>query len=382
MTLETLRRSRVDQVGSFLRPESLKQDFLRHARGDLPMEALVAAQDEAIRGIVAKQVAHGMPFVTDGEYRRLNWQVSFSEVENWDLWPGTWASFLKYPSNMGEGERANARGLDTVVSAQTPATGKLRLVESFPAKEHAFLKSATDTPTKITLMGPDRVCQMCDIPGSAPHYASSGEFLADVVAIHRRLVEELADQGCDYIQLDEPSYTGYVDPATLDRMRARAEDPLTNLRRAVAADNAVIAGLKGRAVTGVHICRGNRASMWHREGSYDPIAEAVLGGLEFDRLLLEYDTSRAGGFEPLRYVPKGRMVVLGLITTKSGTIETVEELLRRLDDAARFVDLDQVALSPQCGFASGIAGNMLSETEQWRKIDVMQETARRVWGAG
>ncbi len=382
MTLDALRRARVDQVGSFLRPESLKQDFLRHARGELPMAALAATQDEAIRDVVAKQVAHGMPFVTDGEYRRLNWQVSFSEVENWDLWPGTWVSFLKHPSNMGEGERPNARGLDTVVSAQTPATGRLRLVESFPSREHAFLKSIAGTPTKITLMGPDRVCQMCDIAGSAPHYANSDEFLADVVAIHRRMVEDLADAGCAFIQLDEPSYTGYVDPVTLERMRARGEDPLTNLRRAVAADNAVIAGLKDRAVTGLHICRGNRASMWHREGSYDAIAEAVLGGLAFDRLLLEYDTSRAGGFEPLRFLPRGRMVVLGLITTKSGAVETVEDLQRRLDDAARFVDLDQVALSPQCGFASGIAGNMLSESEQWRKIDIMLETARRVWGAG
>ena len=382
MDLATLRRSRVDQVGSFLRPESLKADFLRHARGELPMAALVAAQDVAIRGVVGKQVALGMPFVTDGEYRRLNWQVSFSDVWGWDLWTGTWASFLKSPSNLGEGERPNARGLDTVVSAQTPATGRLRLVESFPAKEHAFLRAITGTPAKITLMGPDRVCQMCDIAGSAPHYASSDAFLADVVAIQRRMVEELVEQGCPWVQIDEPSYTGYVDPVTLERMTARGEDPLKNLRRAVEADNAVISGISGRAVTALHICRGNRASMWHREGSYDAIAEAVLGGLQFDRLLLEYDSDRAGGFEPLRFLPKGRMVVLGLITTKSGSVETVDQLLRRLEEAARFVDLDQVALSPQCGFASGIGGNMLSETEQWRKIEVMQETARRAWGVG
>jgi len=382
MDLATLRRSRVDQVGSFLRPESLKADFLRHARGELPMAALVAAQDVAIRGVVAKQVALGMPFVTDGEYRRLNWQVSFSDVWGWDLWTGTWASFLKSPSNLGEGERPNARGLDTVVSAQTPATGRLRLVESFPAKEHAFLRAITGTPAKITLMGPDRVCQMCDIAGSAPHYASSDAFLADVVAIQRRMVEGLVEQGCPWVQIDEPSYTGYVDPVTLERMTARGEDPLKNLRRAVEADNAVISGISGRAVTALHICRGNRASMWHREGSYGAIAEAVLGGLQFDRLLLEYDSDRAGGFEPLRFLPKGRMVVLGLITTKSGSVETVDQLLRRLEEAARFVDLDQVALSPQCGFASGIGGNMLSETEQWRKIEVMQETARRAWGVG
>lgn len=345
------------------------------------MEALVAAQDDAIRDVVEKQRAAGMPFVTDGEYRRLNWQVSFSDIAGWDLWPGTWEAFLKSPSNLGEGERPNARGMDTVVSARTPATGRLRLAESFPAKELSFLGSITDAPKKITLMGPDRVCQMCDIAGSAPHYRSSAEFLADVVAIQRRMVEELVAKGCAYIQIDEPSYTGYVDPVTLDRMRARGEDPLRNLRRAIEADNAVIAGVEGRAVTGLHICRGNRASMWHREGSYDAIAEAVLGGLQFDRLLLEYDSDRAGGFEPLRFLPKGRMVVLGLITTKSGAVETVDALLRRLDEATRFVDPGQVAISPQCGFASGIGGNMLSESEQWRKIEVMQETARRAWGS-
>jgi 5-methyltetrahydropteroyltriglutamate--homocysteine methyltransferase len=149
----------------------------------------------------------------------------------------------------------------------------------------------------------------------------------------------------------------------------------------VEADNAVIAGLKGKAVFGLHICRGNRASMWHREGSYDAIAETLFGGLRFDRLLLEYDTERAGGFEPLRFVPKGVVVVLGLITTKTGRVETVDELRRRIDDAARFIALDQLALSPQCGFASGIGGNLLTEDEQWAKLDVMLETARRVWGA-
>jgi len=371
---------RVDQVGSFLRPEDLKAAFLRHARGTLSLDALVAAQDQAIRDLIAKQIAHGLPFVSDGEYRRLNWQVSFSDVSGWDLWSGSWAQFLQSPDNLGQGEQHNSRGADAVLSYRTPATAKLKLVKSFPAEELAFLKANASVPVKITLMGPDRVCQMCDIEKSAPHYADADAFLADVVAIQKTMVDELVDRGCDYIQIDEPSFTGYVDPATLERMTARGENPLANLERAIAADNAVIAGVRGRAVTGLHICRGNRASMWHREGSYDAIAEAVFGGLAFDRLLLEYDTSRAGGFEPLRFVRKGTTVVLGLITTKTGTPETVDDLKRRIDDAGRFVDLSQVALSPQCGFASGIGGNALSESEQWRKIDVMMETARQVWG--
>ena len=154
---------------------------------------------------------------------------------------------------------------------------------------------------------------------------------------------------------------------------------MKNLERAIAADNAVIAGLEGKAVFGLHVCRGNRASMWHREGTYDAIAERVFGGLKYDRLLLEYDTERAGTFEPLRYLPKGRTAVLGLITTKTGRVETMDDLRRRIEEAARHLPLDQLALSPQCGFASGIAGNVLAEDEQWRKLERALETARRVW---
>ena len=380
MNANELRTMRVDQVGSFLRPEDLKAAFLRHARGVLDAQGLRAAQDEAIRALLGKQAAIGMPFVTDGEYRRLNWQVSFSEVEGWDLWPGTWKSFLAAPENIYAGETPGAKGEDAVLSFQTPATGRLALRRSFPLEELRFVRANTALPAKITLMGPDRVAQMCDIAGSNPHYADRDAFLADVVAIQRAMAAELAAAGCAYLQLDEPSFTGYVDPATLERMQARGENPLANLERAIAADNAVIAGLPEHVTTGLHICRGNRASMWHREGKYDAIAEAVFGGLRFDRLLLEYDTERAGGFEPLRFVPKGVTVVLGLITTKSGEVETVDGLLRRIEDASRFLAQEQLALSPQCGFASGIGGNALSETAQWRKVEVMIETARRAWG--
>ena len=195
------------------------------------------------------------------------------------------------------------------------------------------------------------------------------------------MVEELVEQGCPWVQIDEPSYTGYVDPVTLERMTARGEDPLKNLRRAVEADNAVISGISGRAVTALHICRGNRASMWHREGSYDAIAEAVLGGLQFDRLLLEYDSDRAGGFEPLRFLPKGdKVVVLGLVTSKSGMLEKKDDIKRRLVEAAKFASLDQLAVSPQCGFASTEEGNILAEDEQWAKLRMIVELADEVWG--
>jgi 5-methyltetrahydropteroyltriglutamate--homocysteine methyltransferase len=376
-----LRSSRVDQVGSLLRPPSLVEAFLRFGRGELGEPELQAAQDEAVRNVVAKQEELGLPFVTDGEYRRLNWQVSFSEVSGWDLWETSWRGFLRNPNNLAPEEKPFHKGEDAVVSFKTPATARLKLVKSFPSTEYRFLRKITDRPVKITLMGPDRVCQMCDLEASRKVYKDGDAFLADVVAIQTQMVNDLVDEGCDYVQLDEPSYTGYVDPATLERIRARGEDPLRNLRRAVEADNKVIEESRGKAVFGLHICRGNRASMWHREGKYDDIAEALFGGLKFDRLLLEYDTERAGGFEPLRFVPKGTIAVLGLITTKSGQVETVDCMRRRLDDASKFISLDQVALSPQCGFASGIAGNLLTEDEQWRKLEVMMETARHVWGA-
>lgn len=377
--IAALANARVDQIGSLLRPQALKDAFMRFARKEISHEELREAQDAAIRDLVAEQEAHHLPVITDGEFRRLNWQVSFSEIEGWDMWAGSWRHFLAHPDNLSADEKPMRRGEDAVLAFRTPVTGKLKLARSLPLDEYKFLRAVTRRPVKVALMGPDRVCQMSDIAASDA-YADSDALLADIVAIQQRMVRDLVEAGCDYVQIDEPSYTGYVDPPTLARLAARGEDPLANLRRAVEADNKVIEGLKGRAVFGLHICRGNRASMWHREGTYDAIAETLFGGLRYDRLLLEYDSDRAGGFEPLRFVPKGVIAVLGLITTKTGQIEAADDLLRRIEDASRYLPIDQLALSPQCGFASGIGGNKLAMDEQWRKLDLMNEVAAKVWG--
>ncbi len=377
----SLAKLRVDHVGSLLRPESLKQTFMDYGNNRIDFETLEKAQNDAVADVVAKQERIGLPVVSDGEYRRINWQVSFSIVEGWNLWDSSWNGFMVNPSSISEGEAPHSRGADAVESFKIPASGKLVLTENFPLREYKYLASVAKHPAKAMLMGPDRIAQMCDIPGSKPHYADADELLSDLVEIQQKMVGELVEAGCPYVQLDEPSYTGYVDRATLERMAARGEDPMKNLSRAVDASNGVIAGLQGKACFGIHICRGNRASMWHREGAYDGIAELLFSSLDFDRLLLEYDTERAGGFEPLRFVREEVVVVLGLVTTKTGTVETVDELVRRIENASRFIDVSQLALSPQCGFASGIAGNMLSEDEQWRKLEIIQETARRVWGA-
>jgi 5-methyltetrahydropteroyltriglutamate--homocysteine methyltransferase len=375
---------RVDQVGSLLRPASLIASFLSCAKGDMTRGALDALVEQAIRDVVAKQQAIGFPIVTDGEFGRINWHVSFSQIAGWALDEASWRSFLANPAMRHEHERANTLGADAVQSYKTPATGRLRLLNNFPLGEYRRLAAVATTPGKAMLMGPDRVSQMCDLPASKPAYESADAFLADVVAVQSCMVGELVAAGCPYVQLDEPSYTGYVDRTTLERMRASGEDPMANLRRAVKASNGVVADHAGKAVFGIHICRGNRASMWHREGTYDGIAEELFSTLRFDRLLLEYDTARAGGFEPLRFVPKGPVgeapvVVLGLVTTKTGEIETVDALRRRIEEASRFLDVDQLALSPQCGFASGMSGNDLSHDQQWRKLEVILETARRVW---
>ena len=194
------------------------------------------------------------------------------------------------------------------------------------------------------------------------------------------MIAQLADGGCQYVGIDGPGYTAYVDGASIDAMRSRGEDPRANMERSIKADNEVIANFPG-VTFGIHICRGNRQSMWHREGTYDAIAEKLFNGLNHQRLLLEYDTERAGSFEPLRFVPKGKIAVLGLITTKVGRVETVDELWQRIDEASRYLPIEQLALSPQCGFASSISGNLLSEDEQFRKFDVMLETAAKVWAA-
>lgn len=376
-----LKALRTDQIGSLLRPQSLIDAFMARGREEIDQSKLIEIQDQSIRSVVARQEAAGLEIISDGEYRRLNWQVSFSDVDGWDLWEGSWRAFVDNPDLTFEGEKPNTRGADAVEVFKIPATAKLRLNKSFPLQEYTFLHAVASRPSKAMLMGPDRVAQMCDIAGSAPWYEDAQGFIDDVASIQNQMVGDLIDAGCPYIQIDEPSYTGYVDRATLERIAAHGEDPMDNLARAVSASNAVIEGHEGRACFAIHICRGNRASMWHREGTYDGIAEFLFSNLKFDRLLLEYDTERAGGFEPLRFVPRGGpTVVLGLITTKTGEVETVDSILARVEAAQKFIDIDQLAISPQCGFASGIGGNMLSEDAQWRKLEVLQETATRIWG--
>jgi 5-methyltetrahydropteroyltriglutamate--homocysteine methyltransferase len=204
-------------------------------------------------------------------------------------------------------------------------------------------------------------------------------FLADVVAIQRRMIGELVAAGCRYVHIDEPGYTAYVDEPSLAAMRRRGEDPMENFSRSLRANAELVRGFPG-VTFGIHLCRGNQRSQWHREGTYDAIAERLFNELPYQRFLLEYDSPRAGSFAPLRFVPKGRVVVLGLISTKVPELEKVEDLKRRIDEASKYISLDQLAISPQCGFASDVVGNLLSADDQKRKLELVVETARQVWG--
>jgi len=373
-----LNTMRVDMVGSLLRPQKLKQVFAGFGQGELSEGDLKLAQDDAIRDVVAKQVAHNLPIVVDGEFRRTSFMESFAVVAGVEEWQAGARTYHEILARRDDGKDGTHKGQDPILLNRKRVTARLKLIRNSLVDDFRFSQSLTDRPVKITLIGPDRIQQCYDADASRSVYANTEEFLRDVVAVERQMIGELVQAGCRYVGIDGPGYTAYVDADSLAAMRARGEEPMATMERSIAADNEVIADFSN-VTFGIHICRGNRQSMWHREGKYDAIAEKLFNGLEHQRLLLEYDTERAGGFEPLRFVPKGKIAVLGLITTKVGRVETVDELCRRIDEAARFLPLEQLAVSPQCGFASSIRGNLLTEDEQFRKLDVMLETAAKIW---
>ncbi len=390
LSKEDFRRLRIDHIGSLVRPAKLREAFADYDRGRFGHEPLRRAQDEAIREVIVGQEAHGLPLVTDGEFRRHNFQESFSEaVSGFDVPKNIGAYYEQRQLNPNPLERAeqNFDEQGPAIITRRPAVERLKLVRNIPLEEFHFARSAAKRPVKVTLIGPDRVAQRFKWEASQPVYKDLDDFVADVVAIQRQMIKELVEAGCKYIQIDAPGYTAYVDQISLDRMRSRGEDPERNLERSIEADNALLEGFHG-VTFGIHICRGNARTVdpksgklvpqWHREGHYDAIAERLFHGLKHDRILLEYDSDRAGSFEPLRLVPKDKVVVLGLVTTKSSDLEPIDELKQRIDQASRYLPLEQLALSPQCGFG-GIDSKMMSEDQMWRKFDRIVETVEQVW---
>ncbi|HYR35526.1 MAG TPA: 5-methyltetrahydropteroyltriglutamate--homocysteine S-methyltransferase, partial [Burkholderiales bacterium] len=255
---------------------------------------------------------------------------------------------------------------------------RLQLVRNPPLDEYRRAAPLAKKPVKVSLIGPDRVMQRFDHAGSKAAYATVDAFLADVVAIQRRMIQALVDAGCKYVHIDEPGYTAYVDEPSLEAMRKRGEDPMQNFSRSLRANAKLVEGFPG-VTFGIHLCRGNQRSTWHREGTYDAIAERLFNELPYQRFLLEYDSPRAGSFAPLRFVPKDKVVVLGLVSTKVPELEPVDALVRRIDEAAKYVPLERLAISPQCGFGSDVVGNLVSEDDQKRKLERVVEVATRVW---
>jgi 5-methyltetrahydropteroyltriglutamate--homocysteine methyltransferase len=378
---------RADHVGGLPRPSWLAERQAAFQRGEISAGQLEQDHRRAVASLARRQEDVGLGILTDGEITRRNFQESFGgAVTGYDALP------YAYPLTPPVTQRKAAAGSDAVPTVRAPsgmaengppvlhrrpARERLRLSRNVILDEYLRASSAASAPVKVTLIGPDRIAQRFAHEDSQDVYPDLDAFLADVVAIERQMITEVIEAGCRYVQIDEPGYTAYVDQVSLDLMRSRGEDPDQNLARGIAADNALVAGFEG-VTFGVHICRGGgggRGGDWiHREGSYDAIAERLYGELDFDRFLLEYDSDAAGSFGSLRYLPPGKIAVLGLVSNH-GSLETRDYLQGRLDEATQYIPVDRVALCPRCGF-----GNSNSpEDVVWAKLALIQEVASQVW---
>jgi len=362
-------RFRAEQVGSLLRPPELLRARAARAEGRQKLEELRAEEDRAIRQALEKQRQLGLDVLTDGEMRRGSWLTDMADAVDGFVSQRV-ALEWKGPGGGVEGSTANAVG------------AKLRKVRKMTGHEAPFLKKFAEGPFKVTLPAPSNFMLASYKAGiTEKFYPTHADLLKDLAAIVRDDVAWLIAEGVQYIQFDAPYYSHYLDPRQRQQMKQAGLNPDQELESAIAGDNTALQGVpRGGVTLALHVCRGNSRSRWYTEGGYDAIAEKLFGMLDVDRFLLEYDSERSGGFQPLRLVPRGKDVVLGLVTTKEPRLESPDELRRRIDEAARHVPLENLALSPQCGFASVAAGNLLSMDEQWRKLELVVETARKVWG--
>ncbi len=366
-------RLHADVVGSLLRPPELLEAQRDLGLGRIPPARFKAIEDRAVDQAVALQEEAGLPVVTDGEMRRVSFQSQMTQaVEGfgpWDLDAFVW------------GEWRGAAPEDTWRKARPPALGvlgKLRRKRHLSAEEFVYLRARTTRVAKVTLPSPGLFVNFW-APGQTEAYPTLETFLADVADILRDEVAELVRLGATYIQIDAPHYPLLLDRSTRTFYEARGWSSAQWLEFGIELDNAV---MEASGVTfGFHLCRGNQASRWLVAGGYDAIAEPIFGKIRAERLLLEYDDERSGSFAPLRLVPEDKTVVLGLVATKRAELEPVEHLVRRIKDASRFVPLERLALSPQCGFASSVLGNALAIEDERRKLELVCDVARQVWGA-
>jgi 5-methyltetrahydropteroyltriglutamate--homocysteine methyltransferase len=362
-------RFRAEQVGSLLRPPELLEARAAHAAGQISLDELRLREDQAILAALDKQKALGLGIYSDGEMRRGSWLTDMADAVDGFV-PEKVTLEWKGPGAGAEGSTAQVAG------------AKLRKTRKLTAHELPLLKQKAPGPFKITIPSPSNFVVASYKPGvTDTFYPTHADLLRDLVDIVRDEVRWLVSEGVRYIQFDAPYYSHYLDPRQRERLQAAGFDAGRELENAIAGDNMTLREVpRDKVSVALHVCRGNSRSRWYTEGGYDVIAEKLFGLLDVDTFLLEYDTARSGGFEPLRLVPRNKTVVLGLVTTKESKLESQDQLRRRIDEAAKYVPLENLALSPQCGFASVAAGNLLSMDEQWRKLELVVETARKVWG--
>lgn len=371
---------RADQVGSLLRPAELLQARADFGEGTITAEQLREVEDAAVLKALEMQREVGIDIYSGGEYRRAAWSAPIRDaVEGLipDQNPPT-----RRLLGVWQGPHAEVANSTTVTGTTLVAGAKLRQVRRIVGDEAAFLKQHAPGPWKITMPGPMSAAgQLYKAGVTDQFYPTRRDFVHELAGMIRNEIEALIADGVSYFQLDSLHYVERVsDPTIRARMIAGGEDPEAYLDEIIAADNVALEGARREGVTvGLHMCRGNNRSAWHAEGSYEPIAEKAFNQLNVDRFLLEYDTERAGGFEPLRFMPKNKMVVLGLISSKEAALEPVDALRRRVEEAAKYVPMEHLAISPQCGFASTAPGNLLTWDEQRRKLELVVEAARTIW---
>ena len=360
---------RADHVGSFLRPADLLE---ARRNASVNAEQLRAIEDRHIQRVLAKQKELGFEIFTDGELRRRNFMSDLTDaVEGFDLGDAvsrTWKA--------GDAEDSAVSRVAGIV------TSKLRQVRPLTGHELPFLKKNSPGAIKMTLPSATQFPAIAFKSGVTDKiYKDHSALLWDIVAIMKADIAKLSADGVSYIQIDAPRYSYFMDPKWREWIRKEMKvEPDAMLDESLRADNACFEAARRPGVTvAIHLCRGNNRSHWYAEGGYDAVAEKLFGTLAVDRFLLEYDDERSGTFEPLRFVPRGKTVVLGLVSSKLTKLESSDELIQRTKEASQYVPLENLALSPQCGFASTMEGNMLTEDEQWAKLRLVVETARLVW---
>ena len=341
---------RADQVGSLLRPA-----YLAQARKDR------ALQDRAIREAIRKQEEIGLEGITDGEFRRDWWHLDFlTQIE-------------------GVGARANPGPKFGGTEEQPPipiVTGKLRYAQPIMVEDFSFLKKHTIRTAKVTIPSPSMLHLRAGRAGIA--YEDMEEFWSDAASVYRAAIAAFARAGCAYLQLDDVAFAYLCDPKIREACRKNGDDPDALPEKYSRTIREALKDRPKHMIVAMHTCRGNFRSAWVAEGGYEPVAEAMFAS-GVDAFFMEFDTERAGGFEPLRFVPKGKKVVLGLVTSKSPVLESKEELKRKIEQASKYVPLEDLCLSPQCGFSSTHHGNQLTQDEQWKKLERVVQTAREVW---